>query len=169
MPSKIPLSALSFVHLTSDHDVSSFQCAHHDLTEYLVEDALRNQNAQVAATYLVLYEGECAGYFTLLNDSIIKKDLDPGVGEEDYPYSHYPAIKIARLATCLDYEHRGIGTAMIIAVASIARKVSRYSGCKVITVDSKPEAEEFYAKKGFHRALKTKKKTSIPMYFYNYF
>jgi hypothetical protein len=58
---------------------------------------------------------------------------------------------------------------MLTAVRSIAIAVSDYSGCCVLTVDDKPDAEKFYERFGFHRALKTKKKNTIPMYRCNIF
>lgn len=166
---KIPLSDLSFERLTGDHDILSFSCKHSELTDYLASDALKNQEAHVAVTYLVMYEGKCVGYFSLLNDSIIKKDIDPEEDKEWYAHSYYPAIKIARLATHHDYEGRDIGRSMLTVIRSIATTVSGYSGCCVLTVDAKPDAESFYERFGFHRALKTKKKTTIPMYRFNIF
>ncbi|WP_394339346.1 MULTISPECIES: GNAT family N-acetyltransferase [unclassified Methanoculleus] len=47
--------------------------------------------------------------------------------------------------------------------------MSTYSGCCVLTVDAKPDAELFYERFGFHRTLKTKKKNTIPMYRCNIF
>lgn len=162
---KIPLSDISFEHLTAHHDILSFSCTHQELTDYLTVDALKNQDAHVAVTYLAVYEGECVGYFSLLNDSIIKKDIDPEDDKEWYTHSYYPAIKIARFATHQEYEGRDIGRAMLTVIRSIATEVSRYSGCCVLTVD----AESFYERFGFHRALKTRKKNTIPMYRCNIF
>jgi GNAT superfamily N-acetyltransferase len=166
---KIPLSEISFEHLASHHNTSSFSCAHEELTDYLTADALKNQDAHVAVTYLAMYAGKCVGYFSLLNDSIIKKDIDPEDDKDWYTYSYYPAIKIARFATHQEYEGRDVGRAMLTAIRSIAITVSTYSGCCILTVDAKPDAELFYERFGFHRALKTKKKNTIPMYRRNIF
>jgi GNAT superfamily N-acetyltransferase len=168
-PPKIPLSDIIFEHLAVHHDISSFSCTHEELTDYLAADALKNQDAHVAVTYLAMYEGRCIGYFSLLNDSIIKKDIDPEDDKDWYTYSYYPAIKIARFATDREYEGRGVGGAMLTAIRSIAITVSTYSGCCILTVDAKPDAELFYERFGFHRALKTKKKNTIPMYRRNIF
>ena len=166
---KIPLSDISFEHLAAHHDIVSFSCTHQELTYYLTVDALKNQDAHVAVTYLAVYEGKCVGYFSLLNDSTIKKDIDPEDDKDWYNHSYYPAIKIARFATHQEYEGRDVGRAMLTAVRSIAIAVSDYSGCCVLTVDAKPDAEKFYERFGFHRALKTKEKNTIPMYRCNIF
>ena len=166
---EIPLSDISFEHLAAHHDTSSFSCTHQELTDYLISDAQKNQDAHVAATYLAIYEGGSVGYFSLLNDSIIKKDIDPEDDKDWYNHSYYPAIKIARFAANQEYEGRGVGRAMLTAIRSIAITVSKYSGCCVLTVDAKTDAELFYERFGFHRALKTKKRNTIPMYRCNIF
>ncbi|MBP7411237.1 MAG: GNAT family N-acetyltransferase [Methanoculleus sp.] len=166
---KIPLLDISFEHLAPDHDLLPFSCRQQELNDYLTADALKNQDAHVAVTYLALYDGKCVGYFSLLNDSIIKKDIDPEDDKDWYAHSYYPAIKIARFATHQDYEGRDIGRAMLTAIRSIATEVAKHSGCCVLTVDAKPDAEPFYERFGFHRTLKTKKKNTIPMYRCNIF
>jgi len=166
---KISLSDISFERLTADHGITYFSCKNQELNDYLTADALKNQDAHVAVTYLAIYDGKCVGFFSLLNDSIIKKDIDPEDDKDWYAHSYYPAIKIARFATHREYEGRDIGRAMLTVIRSIATEVSRYSGCCVLTVDAKPDAESFYERFGFHRALKTKKKNTIPMYRCNIF
>lgn len=164
MNTKIPFDKLSFSLLNEDIDVSSFQCGEPDLTEFLIEDALENQSARLSVTRVVSPEGRVAGFFTLTNDCIIRKGINEGDGEEWYPYPHYPAVKIARLATHREYEGRGIGRAMLLKTVAIAMRLSCYVGCRMITVDSKPNSEGFYLKYGFQRALMKEKKDTIPLY-----
>lgn len=144
MNTKIPFDNLSFSHLTEDIDVSLFQCRELDLTEFLVEDALENQAARLSVTRIVSYEEQIVGFFTLTNDCIIRKGISDNDGEEWYPYPHYPALKIARLATHQEFEGRGIGRAMLLKTVAIAMRLSQYVGCRMITVDAKPKSEGFY-------------------------
>lgn len=164
MNAKIPFDNLSFSLLNGDIDVSLFWCREPDLTEFLIEDALENQAARLSVTRIVSYEGQIAGFFTLTNDCIIRKGIGDDDGEEGYPYPHYPALKIARLATHQEYEGRGVGRAMLLKTVAIAMRLSRYVGCRMLTVDSKQDSEEFYLKYGFQRALTKKKKDMIPLY-----
>jgi len=161
---KIPFDQLSFSLLNEDIDVSAFQCREPDLTEFLIEDALENQDARLSVTRIVSYEGRVVGFFTLTNDCIIRKSVSDEDGEEWYPYPHYPALKIARLATHQEYEGRGIGRVMLLKTMAIAMRLSCYVGCRMITVDSKPDSERFYLKYGFQRALMKKRKDTIPLY-----
>jgi GNAT superfamily N-acetyltransferase len=161
---RISLGNLSFSLLNEDIDLSTFQCREPDLTEFLIDDALSNQAVRLSVTRIALYEGHVVGFFTLTNDCIIRKGINDDDGEEWYPYPHYPALKIARLATHQEYEGRGIGRAMLLKTVAIAMRLSRYVGCRMITVDAKSESEGFYLKYGFQKALTHKKKDTIPLY-----
>lgn len=141
-----------------------FQCREPDLTEFLLEDAFENQAARLSVTRIVSYEGQVAGFFTLTNDCIIRKSVSDDDGEEWYPYPHYPALKIARLATHQEFEGRGIGRAMLLKTVAIAMRLSQYVGCRMITVDAKSDSEGFYLKYGFQKALMKKKNDTIPLY-----
>ena len=164
MNTKVPFGDLSFSLLNEDIDISLFRCREPDLTEFLIEDALENQAARLSVTRIVSFEGKIAGFFTLTNDCIIRKGVSDDDGEEWYPYPHYPALKIARLATHQEFEGRGIGRAMLVKTMAIAMRLSHYVGCRMITVDSKPDSEEFYLKYGFQKVLVKKKADAIPLY-----
>ena len=83
---KIPLSDISFEHLAPDHDLLPFSCRQQ---EQRSPDRRRaeNQDAHVAVTYPALHDGKCVGYFSVLNDSIIKKDIDPEDDKDWYAHS----------------------------------------------------------------------------------
>ncbi len=53
---------------------------------------------------------------------------------------------------------------MLVKTVAIAMRLSRYVGCRMITVDSKPDSEGFYMKYGFQRALMERKKDTVPLY-----
>ena len=96
------------------------------------------------------------GYFTLVNDCIDKKELRRKDGIKHYRYTSYPSLKIARLATNMDYEGRDIGTHMLSMVYIAYMRISDYSGCRFITVDAKVESQGFYVKFGFRYAKGSK-------------
>jgi hypothetical protein len=80
----------------------------------LIENDLNSQRDKTASTRLVIYEGKLVGYFILVTDVIRKREINDGDGEPAFKYFTYPAMKIARLATHQDYEHRQIGRNMLI-------------------------------------------------------
>lgn len=108
------------------------------------------------------------GYFTLVTDVIKKNELVADDGEAEYKYQTYSALKIARLATHKEYEHQGIGRSMLLKIFSIWIRFSQYIGCRIITVDAKPDAVGFYVRFSFHEAIVDQKKVrgrdSVPLY-----
>ena len=166
----IGLDELTFEVLTAAHipQLIAFSCRNQELRNFLIEDAYQNQLDRISVTRLVFYQGQLVGYFTLVTDVIKKRELDTGDGEPDYQYEYYPALKIARLATHHDFEHRGIGRNMLKKIYAIWIRFSKYIGCRIITVDAKPESVTFYTKFDFHTAIidpkKLKGKDTVPLY-----
>jgi ribosomal protein S18 acetylase RimI-like enzyme len=161
---KITNDNLIFRAISSEDDIVKFQSADDDLNDFLKEDALNNQISMLSVTWLVYSNEVLFSYFSLANDSIRKKLIHPGDGESDYEYSHYPALKIARLAVHKEYEGQGIGTAMLVESVSIAFTIAKYAGCRIVTVDAKREAASFYEKYGFKKANTDKDTDTISMY-----
>jgi GNAT superfamily N-acetyltransferase len=166
----IDLDDLEFVVLSADHDhqISTFRCRNPELKDFLSEDAYQNQLDRISVTRLVFWQGRLVGYFTLVTDVIKKDELSENDGDPDYKYRTYSALKIARLATHKEFEHQGVGRAMLLKIFSIWIRFSRYIGCRIITVDAKPDAVGFYVKFSFHEAIfdqrKLKGRDTVPLY-----
>jgi len=134
-----------------------------NLMNFLKDDALVNQNNLISVTRLVFWKGDLVGYFTLINDSIEVRAVEECDREESYHFRKYPALKIARLATHSDYERFGIGRSMLRKIFTISITLSHYVGCRIITVDSKYRAVDFYKKFAFKQAIRTPGET-VPLY-----
>lgn len=160
---KIEYQYLSFPFLSDTISLDSFLCSDSDLQEFLKEDALISQNNRLSATRLVYYQNNLVGYFTLVHDCIAVSSILKDHGELGYPFRKYPAIKIARLATHSDYFRRGIGTSMVLKVFQMVLSLSAHSGCRIITVDSKKDALQFYLDLGFTQAI-SKNQETVPLY-----
>lgn len=154
---------ISFEILHSDINLSLFRCSNAELLEFLTVDALTSQSKRLSVTRLAIYEGQVVGFFTLVNDCIEARAIERSDGDPEYPYTKYPALKIARLATHQDFQGRDVGTNMLLKILIIMRKISEYVGCRIITVDSKPESVGFYQNFGFKIALRRHIDT-VPMY-----
>ena len=161
---KIPLNELHFDFLSEGSDLHSFRCSDNDLNDFLRDDALYYQQERLASTRLAYYHDTLVGYFTLVNDSIFADAITGEDGDGRFEARRYPAIKIARLATHDDYAGRGIGTHMVAKATGIVVNLSKYTGCRIITVDSKQGRESFYEQFGFKRT-QAKALDTIPMYF----
>lgn len=150
--------------LTLEHDISRFISSNCELTRYLREDAYADQSKRTSVTHLLVMEsGEIIGYFTLLTDSIRVSSIGSGNNLRDYPYSSIPALKIARLSTSWDNERKGLGTEMLNLSFRYLFEITKYAGCRIVTVDSKNGCEGFYEKYGFRRT-RLKRGDKVPMY-----
>ena len=150
----MPLPALRFLPLSRDLEVSAFRCGHTDLDEFLIEDSREYQEERLSVTQLAYIDSELVGFFTLVTDCIDVKQVAPEDGKRGYPYRKYPALKIARLATSSKYQRTGIGFLMLGEVLALTMNISKYVGCRIITVDSKQESVGFYEIFGFKRATR---------------
>lgn len=150
--------------LCSRDDVLLFCCKNGDLNDFLKNDALSNQEQLISKTYVCYYRGHLAGYFTLTTDTIKVKSVDDSDCVDDFPYSRYPAVKLARLATDNRFERKGIGSHMLFASIGLAQRVADITGCRYITVDSKPESIGFYIKYGFKVVKKSTHKDYTSLY-----
>ncbi|HOD85768.1 MAG TPA: GNAT family N-acetyltransferase [Methanoculleus sp.] len=159
----MPLPEIRFLPLSRDLDVSTFSCGHDDLDEFLIEDSMDYQRERLSVTRLAYIDSEIVGFFTLVTDCIDVKQVDPENGRRGYPYRKYPAIKVARLATSKKHQGNGIGSRMLHEILTLTIMISEYVGCRIITVDAKPESVGFYERFGFKR-VKSRRSDPIPMY-----
>jgi GNAT superfamily N-acetyltransferase len=157
----IPFSKLQFKKLDESDDLSLFECSDPELDEYLKEDAMNDQRSKISVTRLAMWNGRPVGYFTLVNAVIKDTDVKAEDAEKEYEYPHYPAIKIARLATHRDYEGNGVGRAMLLRTMAISSQLSLHVGCRFIIVDAKNSSVGFYEKFGFVVAKTREKTTSM--------
>lgn len=160
---KISISEITIDSLTQDIDVSGFCSSDEDLNDYLKENALRDLEYLYSSTHVVRYKDTVVGYFTLVNDTISPKFIDEEIGIK-YKYSKLPAVKIARLATDKKYAGRGIGKIMMASIYGMVFDMIKSSGCRVITVDAKKNAQAFYERFEFKTVNSKKAYETIPMY-----
>jgi len=166
---RIAVEDIKIERIHKDHNVKNFQSYEKELVDFLIEDALENQNNQISVTYLWFLKGELIGYISLLNDRInLEGDLKEIFHQQKIEYKSLPALKIGRL--CIDdrYLRRGVGTLMIeFSIKTALEIFSKYSGCRFIVLDAKRNANNdpihFYKKLGF-KELKIRKKGTTPMY-----
>ncbi len=152
--------------------ISIFKSYEKELVDFLVEDALDNQNKKISITYLWFCKPtkELCGYVTILADSInLQGELKDYFRQEGIFYKSLPALKIGRLCVSDDYLGRGMGTLMIEFVIVLAEKIGREIGLRFITTDAKrnpdprKDSVHFYKKLGF-LVLKQREKGTLPMY-----
>jgi len=165
-PPKIPYSALAVRVLQSPDQISGFICNDSDLNEYLHNVALDAIHEGTATTHLVYYNDTVVGFFSLASGVINKKDVSEDDTKPGFGPVNYPTLLIARLATHIDWERRGIGTYMLAHSMAIAIHLHRhFLGCRFITVDAKRDRVSFYIENGFKLVQSTKDNEHPKLYF----
>ena len=127
------------------------------LKTYLQKDARKHHEQGLARTYGVFFDEEpqrVKAYVTLVCGEISAVPegsvlADPSVR---YPYSHFPAVKIARLA--VDRRLQGLGLRLGSRLVDLALGISKdvispAVGCRVLVVDAKSQSVGFYERCGF--------------------
>ncbi len=152
----IALEELTLSLLAKDTVIKEFKSSDDDLNEFLMLEAKDYQEQLLTVTYLLMNpkSNEVVAYFSLLNDTIKFEEEDRKTRNRinrKIPYekqrTHYPAVKIGRLAVSENYAHQGIGEQILDYVKSLYAFSSR-SGCRFITVDAYAAAVPFYLERG---------------------
>ncbi len=140
----------SVVPLIDEEQIAGFESSNDELTEHLQKDAPRDRSILLATTHLLIDEtGLAIGYFSLLTDSIRVRVIGNCHEIEGIEYASIPALKIGRLSCRMGYEGKGLGTEMIKVALSYLYEIVKFSGCRMMTVDSKKGCEGFYEHLGF--------------------
>lgn len=138
--------------LGPEHDRSGFCSGIAELDTYLHRQAGQDQKRRIAATYLMVSEGNGAilGYFTLSGESISRGDMPPESLKKLPRYDRFPAILLGRLAVDSRYQGMGLGALLLIRALQHALRLTRNIGAIVVIVDAIDErACRFYLKYGF--------------------
>lgn len=148
--------------LTADTSISSFDCGHQDLNDFLREDAKLHIVQLMATTFLVRSkaDGTLVAYFSLSNDSMrydeaaFKSRREWNKIRKKVPqakrYRTMPAVKIGRLAVCNQLQRSGIGTDLMNYI-KFWFTTDNKTGCRFIVVDAhnSTRTTDYYQKQGF--------------------
>lgn len=96
--------------LSTDHDVSRFECGEPPLDDWLRDRALKNQG-RFSRTYVVCDEGVVVGFYSLAAGSVDRASA-PGRVRRHAPDS-IPVAILARLAVDRRYAGRGLGADLV--------------------------------------------------------
>lgn len=136
--------------ITTDHDLSQFECIHDELSKWLKERSLKNQATRASTTYVVCAENSMTviGYYALAAGAIDKKNA-PGNIRRNMP-SPIPAIVLGRLAVHSQWAGKGIGRGLLKDATQRAIQLSQLLGARALVCHSLDDkAKAFYVKHGF--------------------
>lgn len=150
--------------------LEKFKTDNLELKQFLIEDALNNQEMNISYTYLLFYKknNEIVAYITLLADAIRVHGTRLGQSflEKGVEYKTLPALKVGRLCVHNDYQGRGIGTLTTDFAMKKLLSINENEGvgCRFLIADAKKDAVHFYKKMHFE-ILKEREKGTLPMYY----
>ncbi len=129
------------------------------LKSFLQNEALEHHNCNLTKTYVLVDAAEnnqsvvpkVWGYISLLCSNVeLSNEEDHPEDVDDYRYTDFPAVKIARLAIDRRIKGKGFGTTLVqLAIAISNENIMPNIGCRFVVVDSKQNAVDFYKRLGF--------------------
>ena len=143
----------TFETLTDNHNLSNFECESKDLTDFLKNDALKQQKNKLNLTKLVMCNNEIIGYFSLLTDTIPLKNIREKDTKRDIKSQLsitsrtklLPAIKIGRFAIDKRYSRKGIGSDVLLNIIYNIKNISENNvGLRFVVVEGYAKAYKFY-------------------------
>lgn len=156
-----------FETLTSEHNLSDFDCGDEELNKFLKDDALNQQNAKLNVTKLVMCEGRIIGYASLLTDKIILKRIKDeklritlkGKLNLNSKEKEISAVMIGRFAIDKKYTNKGLGSHILRNILKNLKEISENRiGFRFIVIEGYASAFNFYVlKNGFEYLEKDEK------------
>jgi predicted N-acetyltransferase YhbS len=144
------------VRLEENTVIPPFESEDKDLNDFLLNDAKNYLKSLLAITYMYQTDNETVAYFSLSNDSLIKRDDKQPIWNKinraipnDKRRRSYPAVKIGRLAVSKKYAGMGIGSRIILTIQNMYINEQQRAGCRFLTVDAYRNALPFYQKNSF--------------------
>lgn len=153
--------------LNEKHDLSNFECDSNDLTNFLKNDALKQQDMNLNLSQLVICDNEIVGFFSLLTDTLKLKTLENNNLKKEIKLeldisenNEIPAIKIGRLAIDKKYSKKGLGSHILRNILLSILNLSKTKvGLRFVTVDAYATALNFYVKKNNFSSRKSDTET----------
>lgn len=150
---------VSFFRLTKDTTIKPFASKDKDLNDFLLEEAKHYQSKLLATTHIIENSEKTLAYFSIFNDTLFadeskfpsknqaRKFVSSQLPSQKRHIKSFPAIKIGRLAVCM--QEKGYGRLIIDWIIDYAIKCNETSACKFVTVDAYNASLGFYEKMNF--------------------
>jgi predicted GNAT family N-acyltransferase len=130
--------------LTTDHNLSDFDCGNEVLNDWLKNAAMRAQDADTARTFVWTQKDSLnvVAYYSIAPTQILRSEVSGG---QSGGFSVVPAYLLARLALDSSLQHQGLGTDLLIDALETIVMASDTSSGRLIIVDAIDDAAaDFY-------------------------
>ena len=139
---------------------SKFDCGERSLNEFLCSEEVRNYEDQLLGrTFLVFYRGDIVAYYTVSTGSLRKETIEGSRSVKDCDklyVEEIPSIVIGRLAVDRRYQRKGIGDHLVQKIIIEALRKENFIA-RLVLVQAKEKAFEFYKKAGFDYVNETRR------------
>ncbi len=150
---------------TARHNRAAFQSAVEALNLYLQQQARKDMERHLAATFVMVDEAAptvILGYYTLSNYTVELAELPADLARKLPRYPRLPATLIGRLAR--DDRFRGAGALLLVDALTRAYAQTKVSGSLAVVAEAKDEtALRFYKKHGFLQLGAEPNRVYLPM------
>jgi GNAT superfamily N-acetyltransferase len=134
--------------LSSDHDLSQFQCGEPTLDDWLRRRALQNEKSGASRTYVACMGKRVVGYYSLAVGAVAHLQA-PGRVRRNMP-DPVPVMVIGRLAVDQTVQGRSVGPGLLKDAVLRTLQAAEIAGIRAILVHAISErAKRFYEKWGF--------------------
>lgn len=152
---------IKLIRLSQDTVIKPFDSGDCDLNDFLFNDAKLYLRQLLAVTYILEDAKNTIMFYSLSNDVLLLSEAKSksyfkkitsqlSLNFQKRTLKSYPAVKIGRLATNVNYQSNGYGGDLVKYLKRIFTTDNR-TGCVFITVDAynNVRAIEFYKRSGF--------------------
>lgn len=135
-------------HLTSEHDVSDFDCGLPDLDHWLKRRALQNESSRASRTFVITEGKRVVGYYALATGAVAQA-IATGRVRRNMP-EPIPVMVLARLAIDRGYQGSGLGSALLRDALLRTLAAAEVAGIRAVLLHAiSEEAKRFYLHHGF--------------------
>jgi GNAT superfamily N-acetyltransferase len=146
-------------------DIGYFDCGNRDLNEYILYQALEQQNEGSSTTYLARHGSDIVGFVSLAMSSLRVEYVERKHLFKASRYQSLPSLMIGRLAVDKEHQGRDFGTELCDFAVANAMDLRSRLGCQFVIVNAKPGSIQFYEKIGFQLGPNQLKQREPFMYF----
>lgn len=134
--------------ITESHDLAHFDCGVAILNDWLKNRAVKNEAAGASRTYVLSDAARVVGYYCLATGGVDRAHA-PGPMSRNMPHP-VPVVVLGRLAIDRDYQHQGLGRALLRDAILRSVRVAEIAGAVALLVHAiSEEARRFYLSNGF--------------------
>jgi GNAT superfamily N-acetyltransferase len=135
-------------HLTSEHDVSDFDCGVPELDNWLKRRALQNEASRASRTFVIINDRRVVGYYALATGAVSQLQATGRV-RRNMP-EPIPVMLLARLAVDRTHQGRGLGVALLKDALLRTLQASEIAGIRAVLLHAVSESSKsFYIHHGF--------------------